>query len=76
MLEFADDPAQKTLERYRKNGGYQALEKALKEMKPGEVTEEVLKSGLRGRGGAGFPCGRKWQFVPKTDKPKYLLGYR
>jgi len=72
MLEFADDPAQKTLETYRKNGGYQALEKALKEMKPGEVTEEVLKSGLRGRGGAGFPCGRKWQFVPKTDKPKYL----
>jgi NADH-quinone oxidoreductase subunit F len=72
MLEFADDPVQKTLEGYRRNGGYQALEKALKEMSPADVTEEVVKSGVRGRGGAGFPCGRKWKFVPKTDKPKYL----
>ncbi len=72
MLEFADDPAQRTLEGYRKNGGYQALEKALKEMTPQEVTDEVVKSGLRGRGGAGFPCGRKWGFVPKNDKPKYI----
>ena len=72
MLEFADDPAQKTLEVYRKNGGYQALEKALKEMSPADVTEEVVKSGVRGRGGAGFPCGRKWKFVPQTEKPRYL----
>jgi len=72
MLEYADDPAQKSLEVYRRNGGYQALEKALKEMSPADVTEEVVKSGVRGRGGAGFPCGRKWKFVPKTKKPKYL----
>ena len=73
MLEFADDPAQRTLEGYRGNGGYQALEKALKEMKPDDVTEEVVKSGLRGRGGAGFPTGRKWKFVPKgNEKPKYI----
>ncbi len=72
MLEHAGDPAQKTLAGYRKHGGYQALAKALREMKPEEVTEEVLKSGLRGRGGAGFPTGRKWKFVPKTNKKKYI----
>ena len=37
-----------------------------------QVTEEVVKSGVRGRGGAGFPAGRKWKFIPETDKPKYL----
>jgi len=72
MLEHALDPAQRTLAGYRSHGGYQALAKALKGMKPEEVTEEVLKSGLRGRGGAGFPTGRKWKFVPKTTKPKYI----
>ncbi len=73
MLEFADDPKQIELATYRKNGGYDAFEKALKEMSPDDVTQEVLKSGLRGRGGAGFPTGRKWQFVPKgNDKPKYI----
>jgi len=72
MLEHAGDPAQKTLEGYRNNGGYQALEKALKEMSREDVTVEVEKSNLRGRGGAGFPTGRKWRFVPDTDKPRYL----
>ncbi len=73
MLEWADDPAQKTLDGYRGHGGYQALEKALREMTPDQVTEQVIQSGLRGRGGAGFPCGKKWTFVPKkTDKPKYI----
>lgn len=59
---------------YLKTGGYQALPKALKEFTPEQVTEEVKKSVLRGRGGAGFPTGLKWSFVPKEAKrPKYLV---
>jgi len=58
---------------YLANGGYQGAERALK-MSPAEVIEEVKKSGLRGRGGAGFPTGMKWSFVPKdSPKPKYIL---
>jgi NADH-quinone oxidoreductase subunit F len=63
-----------TLEGYQKNGGYAQLKKALG-MKPADITEEVKKSGLRGRGGAGFPTGLKWSFVPsleKNTKPRYL----
>src|SRR6202046_2665677 len=60
---------------YLQNDGYKALEKALKEMSPEQVIEEVKKSGLRGRGGAGFSTGMKWSFVPKdTSKPKYILA--
>jgi len=60
---------------YLKNEGYQALEKALKQMTPDQIIDEVKKSNLRGRGGAGFPAGMKWSFVPKgTDKPKYILA--
>src|SRR5271169_2652928 len=57
---------------YRKNGGYASVEKALKSMSPDDVTNEVKKSGLRGRGGAGFPTGMKWGFLAKNDKPRYL----
>jgi NADH-quinone oxidoreductase subunit F len=58
---------------YLREGGYKAVEKALTRMKPGEVMEEVKKASLRGRGGAGFPAGIKWGFVPqKPDVPKYL----
>jgi len=54
--------------------GYQALAKALSSMKPRDVTAEVLKSGLRGRGGAGFPTGRKWGFInPDEDKDHYVI---
>ena len=59
------------LEEYRAAGGYEGLKKALG-MSPDEVTEEVKASGLRGRGGAGFPAGMKWSFVPKVPGPKYL----
>ena len=55
---------------YRANGGYEGLKKALA-MKPEEVIDEVKKSGLRGRGGACFPTGLKWSFMPRTSsKPK------
>jgi NADH-quinone oxidoreductase subunit F len=62
-----------TLDVYEAHGGYAMLRKALA-MKPEDVTEEVKKSNLRGRGGACFPTGLKWSFMPReTDKPKYLI---
>ncbi len=61
------------IEVYLKQGGYKAVEKALTRMKPAEILEEVKKANLRGRGGAGFPAGVKWGFVPQNvDRPKYL----
>ena len=62
-----------TLKVYRETGGYRSLEKALS-MAPADVIEEVKKSSLRGRGGAGFPTGMKWSFVPKdSPKTKYVV---
>ncbi len=59
---------------YRREGGYRSVEKALKTMSPDQVTEEVKKSGLRGRGGAGFPTGMKWSFIAKPDGvPRHLV---
>jgi NADH-quinone oxidoreductase E subunit len=59
---------------YLQHDGYKGLERALKELTPEQVTEEVKKSNLRGRGGAGFPTGVKWSFVPKESaKPTYIL---
>jgi NADH-quinone oxidoreductase subunit F len=67
-----DIPNVHRLDVYEQHGGYTALKKAL-QMKPDEVIDEVKKSGLRGRGGACFPTGLKWSFMPKgNDKPKYL----
>ncbi len=67
-------PNSMKIDTYLKDGGYKALEKALTQMTPDSIVEEMKKSGLRGRGGAGFPTGMKWSFVPKdSPKPKYVL---
>jgi len=69
-----DIPNGHTVDVYVQTGGYKALEKALREMTPAQVIEEVKKSALRGRGGAGFSAGMKWDFVPKgSPKPKYVI---
>ena len=63
-----------SLEVYRQHGGYQALEKVLTSMSPDDVINEVKKSALRGRGGAGFPTGMKWSFLAKPEgKERYLV---
>ncbi|WP_017965949.1 NADH-quinone oxidoreductase subunit NuoF [Rhizobium leguminosarum] len=73
LLKNVAVPDSHLLSTYEAGGGYQALAKALREYTPDEVINLVKQSNLRGRGGAGFPTGMKWSFVPKqVDKPKYL----
>ncbi len=67
-------PNSTKIDTYLQTGGYKALEKALTQMTPDSIIDEMKKSSLRGRGGAGFPTGMKWSFVPKDiNKPKYVL---
>lgn len=74
LLEHIDKPGIQSIDGYIKNGGYRSVEKALKQLSPDQLVEEVKTSGLRGRGGAGFPTGMKWSFLDKkSDKPKYLV---
>jgi NADH-quinone oxidoreductase subunit F len=74
LLKNAEVPGLAGIEVYRKLGGYASVEKTLKNFSPDQVTQEVTRSGLRGRGGAGFPTGLKWSFLDKkTDNPRYFV---
>ena len=73
LLEKVHIEGIKGFEVYRREGGYKSVEKAFK-MQPAEIVEEVKKSGLRGRGGAGFPTGMKWSFLAKPEGvARYLV---
>ncbi|MDZ4662365.1 MAG: NADH-quinone oxidoreductase subunit NuoF [Pseudomonadota bacterium] len=72
LTEHYDKDGYATIKGYQKLGGYENLKKALK-MKPLDIINEVKASGLRGRGGAGFPTGVKWGFLPNNGEPRYLL---
>ena len=61
------------LDIYREHGGYEGLKKAVTEMTPADVIDVVRASGLRGRGGAGFPTGLKWGFIPKNADEVYIV---
>ncbi len=67
LLEKAKVEGIRKYEVYRREGGYRSVEKALKTMSPETIVDEVKKSGLRGRGGAGFPTGMKWSFIAKPE---------
>ncbi len=73
LTEHINVPGIQGYEVYRQHGGYRSVEKALK-MTPNDIVEEVKKSGLRGRGGAGFPTGMKWSFIDKkSGRPRHLV---
>src|SRR5438874_9364935 len=73
LLRRVGKPDSQSLASYRADGGYRALTRAVNEMTPAQVADTVKASGLRGRGGAGFPCGLKWTFLPKDHPgPIYL----
>ncbi len=67
-----DVPGIDKLDVYRQYGGYDALAKALRDYQPDALIDMMKASGLRGRGGAGFPTGLKWSFLAKNDKPRFL----
>lgn len=74
LMAHVNNPEQFWIETYEKNGGYQAIKKAIPHTPPADLIELVKSSGLRGRGGAGFATGKKWEFIPKDPAiVKYLV---
>jgi len=74
LLRHREIPDIHDLNVYKKNGGFEAFKQAVTQMKPGEVTDVVKASGLRGRGGAGFPTGVKWSFIDNKSWPHYVVA--
>ncbi len=74
LLRHRDIPDINTIHVYKKNGGFAAWKNAVTSMKPNEVTDVVKNSGLRGRGGAGFPTGMKWAFIDNKNWPHYVVA--
>ncbi|MEN9562791.1 MAG: NADH-quinone oxidoreductase chain [Chloroflexota bacterium] len=74
LLRHRDIPDIDKLNVYKKNGGFAAFKNAVTKMQPNEVIDVVKNSGLRGRGGAGFPTGMKWSFIDKNAWPHYIVA--
>ena len=74
LLRHREVPDISELETYQRHGGFEALKQAVTGMKPNEVTDVVKNSGLRGRGGAGFPTGMKWSFIDNKNWPHYVVA--
>ena len=74
LLRHRETPDINKLDVYIRNGGFESFKKAVTSMQPGQVMDEVKASGLRGRGGAGFPTGVKWSFIPKGVFPTYVVA--
>lgn len=74
LLRHRDIPDFNKFDVYKKNGGFAAFKKAVTKMQPTEVTDVVKNSGLRGRGGAGFPTGMKWSFIDNKNWPHYVVA--
>ena len=72
LFRNIDDPELRTIDGYRRHGGYRAIERAFREIEPDELLREIEESGLRGRGGAGFSMGKKGSFLPRGEMEKYL----